>query len=182
MNLREECRLLLKYKPWLRTVARNMYKTQPERVDDLVQEGWIAIWRVLKKEGDVPEHFLKNAAICKMRNVIRDDHRDCRDISRSRADGLPTQNIESHSADAEAPSVWTQLQTDLGAIELAYHHGEIADALNALTPVQREYVVLKFWHGLSHAELVSHFGYKPAHLWQRSKATLEKELAHLGVN
>jgi RNA polymerase sigma factor (sigma-70 family) len=178
----EQQKILQKYRSWLRTTARNIYKTQPGRVEDLAQEGWIAMWRVLKKEGDVPEHFLKNAAICRMRNIIRDDHRDCRDIRRSRADGLPAQSIDNHGAEAETPSVWVKLQTDLGAIELAYHHGEIADALNALTPTQREYVVLKFWYGLSHAELVSHFGYKPAHLWHRSKATLEKELAHLGAN
>jgi hypothetical protein len=36
-------------------------------------------------------------------------------------------------------------------IELAYHEGEIAEALDALSPAQRRYVVARFWLGLDPA-------------------------------
>lgn len=66
---------------------------------------------------------------------------------------------------------------------MAYHHGEIAQALDSLTPRQREYVELRFWRGMEHPELEAHFGYNPGSLWSAKKGgarvRLAKELAHL---
>jgi DNA-directed RNA polymerase specialized sigma24 family protein len=41
---------------------------------------------------------------------------------------------------------------------LGYHHGEIHQALDALTFTQREYVVLRFWGGMSDTEIAAHQG------------------------
>jgi DNA-directed RNA polymerase specialized sigma24 family protein len=41
-------------------------------------------------------------------------------------------------------------------VSMAYHHGEIAQALSALTFTQREVVFYKFWGGWSNAEIAAH--------------------------
>lgn len=70
---------------------------------------------------------------------------------------------------------------DLGGIELAYHEGEILAALSTLTPKEREYIVCRFWQGMTFPDLVEHFGYQPQGLRRRSFDKLTKELAHLGA-
>ena len=67
----------------------------------------------------------------------------------------------------------------LGRIELAYHHGEIAQALDGLTPREREYVFLRFWCGWKLPQMREHFGYEPSALWRKARPKLTLALAHL---
>ncbi len=176
MTDQEQREILKQWRPWLRAVARNFCARVPGKVEeDLAQIGWIAIWRQLHKDNGSSDPLLKTAAIRDMQDVIRKNHAQRRDVRRSVPGGLPYAE-----ASGLLPNIWTQLQCDLGEVELAYHHGEIADALDCLTPRQRQYVVLKFWYGYGHAEMVEHFGYRPdGQLWSKSRELLARELAHL---
>lgn len=62
---------LQQYTGWLYTVARNM--TSTHLYDDLVQEGYIAMWRALgtyNPDKGALDYWLKRAAINRMRSVI----------------------------------------------------------------------------------------------------------------
>lgn len=67
----------------------------------------------------------------------------------------------------------------LDSVSVAYHAGEIYDALEVLTPAQRKYVVARFWGGMSSSELTAHFGYDPSSLWRDAKPKLQLQLADL---
>jgi DNA-directed RNA polymerase specialized sigma24 family protein len=74
-------------------------------------------------------------------------------------------------------------EPDMSGIELAYHYGEIGDAIDRLTPQQKKYVQLRFWDGYKGQELKEAFGYDPQALWSSSKNGAKKklrgDLAHL---
>lgn len=69
------------------------------------------------------------------------------------------------------------------SIMLAYHRGQIVQALDKLSPAQKRYVVLRFWCGFVGNELTAVFGYEPGSLWTSKKngarEKLREELAHL---
>jgi DNA-directed RNA polymerase specialized sigma24 family protein len=67
------------------------------------------------------------------------------------------------------------------SVEVAYHNGEIIEAINTLTSSEREYIYLRFWKGYNYPELMKYFGYQPQALQRRSFDKLRKELAHLGA-
>jgi len=72
------------------------------------------------------------------------------------------------------------------AAMLAYHQGEIAEALAGLTEAQRRYVRLRFWESASGTDLRDAFGYDPKGLWSSPKSPaarerLAKSLAHLNA-
>lgn len=68
-------------------------------------------------------------------------------------------------------------------VALAYHRGEIMQALDALSPAQKRYVVLRFWCGYVTSELKTVFGYEPGSLWTSkrngARDKLREQLAHL---
>lgn len=68
---------------------------------------------------------------------------------------------------------------NLEGIEVTYHAGEIANALDVLTPAQKKYVVARFWGGRTPAELTALFGYDPSSLWRDAKPKLQSHLAYL---
>lgn len=65
----------------------------------------------------------------------------------------------------------------LDSVIEGYMAGEICQALDVLTPAERKYVVLRFWHGAGKAEMVEAFGYEPHGLWRTAKARLAPVLA-----
>lgn len=171
VNEHEQRELLVHYRPWLRTVAAGM--TTPDRVDDLAQEGWIAIWRACPRwPGNGGEHgfhvWCKTAARNRMFNVIRDEKAGKRD---RRAQLL----LDDLTRIVDPPT--TQV-----AAELAYHAREIAEALDSLTERQREYVVLRFWNEWTRTELDEHFRTRNSGaMWRNSRPKLAARLAHLAV-
>lgn len=118
--------------PWCRAVAARM--TRPERVDDLAQEGWIAVWRGAEKwkSGNFPG-WIRTCARNAMLTVIRDEQHLHHDIRKTDLYGEFPQEFEPALHD----------KPDL----LSYHAVEIATALNDLTDKDRDYVVGRFWRG-----------------------------------
>ena len=165
--------LLQSYRPWLRVVAANM--TTPDKAEECAQEGWIAMWRAyVTYDGRSPlDYWLKHVAKNRMLSVLR-NHAATKNTVQQPA-GLP---YADHYLDG-VDSVWDALQVELPEIELAYHRGEIYAALNRLTPREREYVLLRFWHGYRAPQMRAHFGYPPHALWTTAKRKLAGSLEHL---
>lgn len=161
----DEHALLKEYRPWLLKVAAGM--TSPDRVDDLAQEGYIALWKAIKTwDGKTPlDYWAKFKARGRMIEMVTVRWKTAKEAQYVPAD-------DDWFAQA--------LTVSLDGIELAYHEGEILQALNQLTPREREYVYLRFWRGLQKPQLVGHFGYEPNGLWRTARAKLQVSLAHLG--
>lgn len=70
----------------------------------------------------------------------------------------------------------------LSDLTLAYHEGEIADAIASLPPHQRAYVVLRFWGGMTEPEIAAEMDRSVATVqrwWADAKPALRGALAHL---
>jgi RNA polymerase sigma factor (sigma-70 family) len=175
MNETEERKLLQSFRPWLRTVAKNMTRSNSDRCEELAAEGWVAIWLAVNHHSDrnfdITSPFLKTVALNKMRSITRGWTAQCRDI-----------NNRVLVVEDTSPSVWDGLFIELGDIELAYHHGEIRNAIEHLSPGERKYVLLKYWGGLTDTEMIQHFGYRPKTIGTSAHKKLKKELAHLGAD
>lgn len=160
--------ILRPYLPWLRVVAGNMTDFGHPDLPDLVQEGYIAMWRSLKTfnpDLGALDAWLKFKAVNRMRTLV----------GRRK---LPDEELPVWSLDIAAPDL-------LEKIDIAYHHGEIAAAIDRLSPAQRRYVIARFWLGLTGNEMreLGVFNYDASALWNRmptgARWKLQKELAHL---
>lgn len=227
----ERNQALQSYTGWLHTVARGM--TAGHIHDDLVQEGYIAMWRAYGSydpdKGSL-DYWLKNHAINRMRSVVAgermtstQERKDTTGFTQARGDETRKRIAEYEAANPGASGVAVakalgisqatlsyqrkkmgtvttaaaltdetvsmEAMTDAGwdlegsenleSVFVAYHAGEIWDALSVLTPAQRKYVVARFWHGNTQAELTAMFGYDPSSLWRVAKPKLQLRLAYL---
>jgi RNA polymerase sigma factor (sigma-70 family) len=152
--------ILAGYTSFIRKTAWE-YSGNPEYVQDLVQEGYIAMWRALKSYDasrgvSLPTHLM-NHARWRIAEV------------RQRGDftGKPSQAGKKHSAgtrknadrevstdllanhDSPEDGVLFDLAVydDLDSVYVAYHHGEIYDAINTLPERKRQKVYERFWLG-----------------------------------
>jgi len=160
------------YRGWLQKVAGNMIGFGDPRLDDLIQEGYIAMWKALStfsSSRGSQDWWLKYKAHGRMLEVVRRTvHRNEDELSEAPEEALAAPDL-------------------LEALELAYHEGEIAEAISRLTPKQRRYVVARFWLGLSGNEMkqLGVFAYDPSALWNSRKNgarwKLQESLQHLAT-
>jgi DNA-directed RNA polymerase specialized sigma24 family protein len=144
--------------------------TDPNRVEDLAQEGWIAIWKATQTwcEDKAPQDWwLKRKAHNRMLMLVNRDWQTVK-ATQDRTVG-----------NAHDVELWSSLTAELIGVEMAYHEGELLQALNCLTSREREYVVLRFWGGYRKQDMIAHFGYEPTGLWRRAKIKLKETLKHL---
>jgi RNA polymerase sigma factor (sigma-70 family) len=163
---------LREYIGWLRKTAGNMIGFGDPGLDDLVQEGYIAMWRALKNfdrsKGSLPS-WLTAKAHWRMLEVVQRTKRT-----------IEVTLDEAPEDQLAAPDL-------LDAIDIAYHDGEIAQAVSELTTQQRRYVIARFWLGLSGKEMVELgvFSYDPSALWTSRKNgarwKLQNSLQHLMI-
>lgn len=150
-------------------------------------------------ERDRVEHGTASGA--ESRRRIREHlaaHPDATGTQIAAATGLSQATVSFHrkrlAMDAEPPAVISlDAYRDAGgdiasegdgvseAVIAAYHDGQIAQALDALTDAQRRYVVLRFWHGLGTSALTREFGYDPRGVWKGAQARLRAALAGLAA-
>jgi RNA polymerase sigma factor (sigma-70 family) len=150
-----ELDILNELRPFLVRQAKR-YSSDPGVQQDLAQEGWVAAWRALQKDGTGknPISYARYAAVWKMKDVLR----------KSYPEPIDDINIsESESVTAEFA-------------ELAYHHGEIHRALQELSEKQREFLRLRFWEGFSPTEARRVVGHDA---WKNAKEKLRSRLQHL---
>lgn len=180
------------YRGWLYTVANHLAPT-PAEVDDLVQEGYIAMWRALDTfdpaKGALPS-WLTGAARLRMADVARGHGRPTGHVGivaspgsrRDSRDSRPAATGATHLDDL-APGVLEEhlaVWLDAG-LDLAYHRGQIARALAGLTDEQRTYIVLRFWHQLSTSEIQEQMTSNVVHLWRKTRTQLQQSLQHLAA-
>lgn len=152
--------------------------------DDVLQEERIAVWRAaLTRPGD----DLRGLASVVMRRRANEvatrqtwtgsggDGRKRRaDVLREQRDSLDSL-LEDVGFAVAAPDL-------LEDVEWSYHHGEIAEALAALTPTQRTYVILRFWLRYTEPEIAGYLGTTTKSVssaWDRAKPVLQDRLEHL---
>jgi RNA polymerase sigma factor (sigma-70 family) len=161
---------LREYLNWLRKTAGNMIGFGDPRLDDLIQEGYIAMWRALgtfsPDRGALPA-WLTYKAHGRMQEFLR------------RAKNVPCTDLDAAPEEAlAAPDL-------IDSLSLAYHDGEIAQAISHLSPAQRRYVTARFWLGLSGKEMreLGVFSYEAHSLWASpvngARKKLAAELSHL---
>lgn len=161
--------------------------------EDIVQEGRIAMWQAMStwnpKKGALPS-WLTSHANWRMKSVLT------RKIWTGQPTNAGTPNELLSYRGIQTPLSLNKLMENVNgidefikaaqlpdSIEIAYHHGEIAQALSELTPSQRRYVWLRFWKDVRGQELKAAFGYEPQGFWTSpkngAKWKLKKQLAHL---
>jgi DNA-directed RNA polymerase specialized sigma24 family protein len=165
----DETELLERFRSWLHKRARLLLSEHEGRhVDDLAAEGWIAIWREVRKTSRVDPPWLQAVAHNRMRVWIRDTL------------AAKTRGVRNETYVEDLAEVWEGAYA-LGEVELAYHRGQVLAALQKLTQRQREYVWLRFWGGWGAGELNARFRTQNSgSIWTAAKAHLERELAALG--
>jgi RNA polymerase sigma factor (sigma-70 family) len=200
--------LLPKFERWLHWMANYYLPWNSPEHDDLVQEGRIAMWNAAQKNnyegGPLNARWLTRLASRQMKDCVR----------RNLWTGQPREHGATRSTSPEARFIpgtgedptretiqfltlmdddWA-LEQMLGAaellegIELAYHRGEILQAIAALPLRQQRYVVLRFWGGMGEQKgdgFTEIMGDKNVHsnLWKQKNSgardRLRKSLAHL---
>jgi RNA polymerase sigma factor (sigma-70 family) len=174
--------ILRDYLPWLRVVAGNLAGFDSPDLQDLVQEGYIAMWRALRTYDPASgklDYWLKFKASNRMKTIAiraaEHPEREPLDLDQPR-----TTEGDTLADLLEGPDL-------IAAIDIAYHHGEIAAAIDRLTPQQRRYVIARFWLGLTGNEMVALgvFSYDPSALWNSKRNgarwKLQEELKHLAL-
>jgi DNA-directed RNA polymerase specialized sigma24 family protein len=146
--------------------------------DDAVQEGRIALWEVVAKRPDAPPAYLNAAARMRITEFI----------TRGKATGQPSQRgkavdplrrLDRDSLDDPDLAFQLEQHEVLELVQNAYLAGEVAVAMDSLSPAQRRYVQLRFWEGADRRRLTDEFGYDPHSLWMSAKPKLQHALAHL---
>lgn len=160
------------YHGWLHQVTNRVlgYTDHPDH-DDLVQEGRIAMWRAEATHnpdlGAKPS-WITRAAEMRMKDIAWSTGRwTGREATRGRRE------VESVHWDRLAPQVQDEVHPRTEDIAekamFAYHHGEIAEAIDSLPAPQRA-AVLQFLR-TGRAEHRS--------AWQSAKPRLAEQLSHL---
>lgn len=168
--------ILPNYRRWLYAVAAELLFQHRlvKEVDDIAQEGYIAMWKALrtydKTKGALPG-YLTQAARWRMIDVA---------IKFKPQTGEPS--IRGHTREKAAFPVDYQdayfmeligVEEILQDITIAYHQGEIYEAISSLSPAYRDLVYRRFWLG---TPLTS----KEHYHWNSNiKNTLADKLAHL---
>lgn len=120
------------------------------RIEDVAQEGRVALWRALKDGVPYPVEVAKS----RMKQVSWYSRTTppTGSLHEGKRYEPQTQSIEAESGrDGSSDDIVARLfglVDHLEDVEIAYHQGEIAEAISTLTPKQRAYVYARFWCGM----------------------------------
>lgn len=181
------------YVKWCHAMANTVAPAGSPDHDDLVQELLIAIWQAAEKadpdQGGATAPWLTQAARWRLNDVVkRHTWTGHTKVRGKAADPLlrPHPSLDDLVADQGEPVdavAMAEAEELLEAVALAYHSGQIAEAVSALPARQRAYVVQRFWKGRSNAEIAARARLSPAtlrHDWEAEiRPALCERLAHL---
>lgn len=182
---------LAKFHRWTHSVAGHLTNPYGALYDDVVQEGLIKGWETLERKGgrvNVAAPYLTMS----MRGRMADVAHGRPMFGGDRRPGPKTEPPQTVSLDALMHNDTTGSDGEeslsgsfrellhgpdlLDGVELAYHDGTLAQALDALPPADRQYVVLRFWHGLSDREIAAEQRKTYKFVWQRWHRTIRPRL------
>lgn len=168
------------YHNWLYKIATQLISASSPHLDDLVQEGRLAMWLAMESytpsKGSLPA-WLTRKARYRMLDVAR----------KSLWTDQPPASLDEPLPDENSTLADTlpDKSKPYEKAEVAYHRAEITAARRSLTPAQQLYVAARFYDQLTQAEMVRDgvFDYDPSALWNRkntgAKHRLARKLAHL---
>jgi len=174
--------ILKDYNNWLYKTARSLCKDS-HKVEDLVQEGRIAMWKA-EESYNPDKGSLVSWAMFKAKNRMLTSLVEDRWVGNTRPPGSLAAKSPTPVSD-EFLTVEISHMPDF--VLTSYHRDEIVKAINDLRPKQRQYVYCKFWLDYMPADLVEEFGsYSAASAnWYRgskdkgAKLRLQESLEHL---
>jgi RNA polymerase sigma factor (sigma-70 family) len=153
----------------------------PSAWDDTLQEARIAAWRALGREHDT-DAYVHQAARWRI-GEVRDRQNWTGHTRRLGQPVDPLRRADTLSLDAILDVGLIMMAEEiLDRVVLAYHHGEILQAICDLEPRQRAYVILRFWGGLPDSKIAAEVGRSKATLqrdWSLARRQLRTKLAHL---
>lgn len=177
-----------RYWRWAHSVTGKLTNPHGPLYDDLVQEALIEIWRILRVKGgkaNVSANYLTMGAKHRLLDVAQGKPMfggDRRPGPRSEPAGSLLSPLEAYPEDADVFEDVDFAQY-LDAVALAYHEGEIQQAISSLPPAHRAYVEMRFWGGMTDTEIASLTGATNKALgnsWRRAiKPALSASLDHL---
>lgn len=182
---------LLQWEPALHRITRRYQNSSQPGYHDLLQEVRIAFWRQYDVDpGEAGGALALLAAKRRASNLFNPERRDHPTGYTGSPGSIPvttTAILDAPVGDGPATLlevVFGGLDAMVG-VEMAYHHGEIAAAVNALPSEHREYVVKRFWEGWTDSEVARYQGVSTSGLhnrWtRRIRPTLVERLSHLMV-
>lgn len=155
--------------------------TDPSVRDDILQEARIAVWKAMSRAYE-SDAYLHTAA----RRRIEEVRSRQTWTGHTRVHGQPTDPLRDSRTDSldrlMDVGLMTAAQSVLDGIEMAYHQGEMFQAIAALPANQREYVILRFWGGLTEPEIAAETHRSVStvqRLWSDAKGSLRAALGHL---
>jgi RNA polymerase sigma factor (sigma-70 family) len=176
--------VLGQYRPMIERMAKGLRRVNASTSwEDCAQEGFIEVWKMLAK-GETRQGVILRAA--KNRMISQLIHfRDFRHPSVTNFFAMEAHPPTVGEGVGIEDSVWADLEAtdNVESVYVAYHEGEIGEAIAALTPNQRKYVFMRFYEGKTHAEIEKAFGYNPGCVWSDkrhgARKRLREELGHL---
>jgi DNA-directed RNA polymerase specialized sigma24 family protein len=135
---------------------------------DVLQEGRIVQFEVLSRRPDAPPAYVSAAMSNRITEVVsRGTWTGMSRTHGKQLDPLRRRDRDSISDETLRLDEVVSSSQLLDEVALAYHHGEIAEAISALTFTQRVHVFSRFWMGMSNAEIAAAQGC--------SKQTVERQ-------
>lgn len=133
------------YRGWLQKMASVYMNWNPDEWDDLAQEGYIEMWRALKtydsSKGALPAWLTFKASL-RMRSCA----------ANLNWTGSPNRRQGRNKYKSVKPAYLTTEDLDLltiqtlpDGLDLAYHQGQIHEALDGLSPAVRSALFKRFW-------------------------------------
>lgn len=156
--------------------------SDPNTFEDLINEGRIALWEVSQKRPDAPPAYYHAASGMRIKEVATRGLFFGQKGTQGRAKD-PLRRRERDSLDDPDFYEVVVAAEVLEAVLLAYHDGEILQAISGLPARQREYVILRFWGGLTNPEIAARQGLSTQTMertWRESiRPALTEKLGHL---
>jgi len=180
--------IIAAYHKWLFKTASQMMPADSPDLEDLVQEGRIAMWLALKSytrdKGSLPA-WLTLKAKYRMIEIVKGKRATgapSRLHGRNPATELQRTTLSLDAERGDGVTLADLISVDpiaLDAAELAYHQDEIARAIMELPDAQRRYVIARFFEAMTGREMqeAGVFNYEPSALWTSQKNGARKKLA-----
>lgn len=167
--------VLERYRKWLYWYVSHTYPSRYSQWHDLMQEGWIAMWKALSKfdpAKGAEATYLTTAAKLRLSDVVRRETWTGAIMSRGHTREQPATPVDHHEDWVESKLECTEAYH---WVELAYHRGEILRALDALPVKEKHWVVVNI------LEDAGRYSWRDAarRMKPSTMETLQQQLAHL---